>query len=508
MVGRPIATDVGYVRLGASCTYGTILHEIGHALGLHHEHQRADAPFYVDVLKENIKDGEEEFLVPFTTGGTVAWGEYNYRSIMHYSANAFSTDANLDTLVPILNIPDGLMGQRMELTRGDISAVNSLYPSFIIPGDHNSLSWRWPARFSDEQATDFATGDFDGDGLDDVVAFAKGFQGDANRGDVNVALSKQGGGFHGRQFWHGWFCINSEICKVADVNGDGRDDILAFTSTGTVWVALSQDVDGDGFGDRFAESSIWHSNLRPAEQILLGDVDGDGDDDLVIVGGASPGQPRSVGIYFSDLVATATGTDFSSTYTTRRFRDVQSQAPITASQFLMLGDVDGDGRADAVVAYEGIDATSMLFVRRSVRSILSWTSQAKFAANDPWGESICGWGIAYCHLADMNGDGLADVVWLSGHLGRFVEGTSGPISSSHALERVQIQLSLGSLFVRLPLYHEMDCRDRLWGCLLADVDGDGLTDIVDPIERSEESPTNHRYAGDIFVSTSTGIWTP
>lgn len=64
-------------------------------------------------------------------------------------------------------------------------------------------------------------------------------------GNVFVALNGKGG-FQPPTLWTPNFCRGQEIPKIADCNGDGKDDILTFVrgDSGTVWVALSN---GAGF---------------------------------------------------------------------------------------------------------------------------------------------------------------------------------------------------------------------------------------------------------------------
>src|SRR5262245_49467506 len=60
-------------------------HELGHALGFHHEHARWDRDEYVTVHYENIKPGRafDYDWVP-KTNWIVSTLPYDYRSIMHY----------------------------------------------------------------------------------------------------------------------------------------------------------------------------------------------------------------------------------------------------------------------------------------------------------------------------------------------------------------------------------------------------------------------------------------
>lgn len=60
-------------------------HELGHALGFHHEHQRWDRDRYVTIHYEYIKPGREfDYDWVPKTNWIVTTASYDYSSIMHY----------------------------------------------------------------------------------------------------------------------------------------------------------------------------------------------------------------------------------------------------------------------------------------------------------------------------------------------------------------------------------------------------------------------------------------
>lgn len=64
-----------------------IAHEIAHALGMVHEHMRADRDSFVRIHSENIEVGAEGNFSPSVN--FVSYSTYDYESVMHYSRDAF-----------------------------------------------------------------------------------------------------------------------------------------------------------------------------------------------------------------------------------------------------------------------------------------------------------------------------------------------------------------------------------------------------------------------------------
>lgn len=223
-----------------------------------------------------------------------------------------------------------------------------------------------------------AMGDVDGDGLDDIVAFkyASG---------VYVALST-GTSFAASSKWldeyQTWGPQDTYPRLVGDVDGDGLADVVAIHPTDGVYVNLST---GSAFGAtaRWSTQAGWMSDVR--SWVALGDVDGDGDDDLV-------NFRYGEGVY----VALADGGYGARTLW---WGGLKYWGPDTRYARL-LGDVDGDGLADAVAWNPDSGGWVALSTGSAFLKPVVWTTDFSLARNH----------YNLHALGDLNGDGRDDAL--------------------------------------------------------------------------------------------------
>uniref|UniRef100_A0A0K0FSA5 Metalloendopeptidase n=1 Tax=Strongyloides venezuelensis TaxID=75913 RepID=A0A0K0FSA5_STRVS len=92
-VGLEKSNERQTIELSYVCSSGTgyVLHEVGHALGLLHEHTRTDRDKFVNIDFSNIKKGLEiNFKIPNGTWYKNYSTHYDYGSVMSYRPNEVS----------------------------------------------------------------------------------------------------------------------------------------------------------------------------------------------------------------------------------------------------------------------------------------------------------------------------------------------------------------------------------------------------------------------------------
>jgi hypothetical protein len=127
VASSPIGMQGGvqYIRLGILVTSKAVmLHEIGHAVGLFHEHTRLDRDDHININYGCLlaNSGFERFH-NFDKDVGVAPYAYDFKSIMHYDSTTFGSVS-----CPVITKKDGsLISSSSKLSAKDIDTVNWWY---------------------------------------------------------------------------------------------------------------------------------------------------------------------------------------------------------------------------------------------------------------------------------------------------------------------------------------------------------------------------------------------
>jgi len=108
---------------------GSVMHEIGHALGLEHEHSKKNRDEHIRIIWENVDpNNKHNFEINY---GTVITEGFDFSSLMLYPSNAFPIDNTKPTITKL----DGstFSAQRNALSSGDIQIISKMYSDLHDP---------------------------------------------------------------------------------------------------------------------------------------------------------------------------------------------------------------------------------------------------------------------------------------------------------------------------------------------------------------------------------------
>lgn len=198
------------------------------------------------------------------------------------------------------------------------------------PGTFGAVQYTSPVAVSPFRVqSDIALADLDGDGRDDIVAVGETMKAQVYR-NTGGAFAAPVDAFN--------FTTSGEHgtggLLLYDFNGDGRLDIL--TTIGTVRDAAAWQLvvsRGNGNGTFQAPTVLGPTNNGRAMEILVGDVDADGDEDLLVLTNERVIVYRRAGSTVGAPEVLISGLD--------------------SAVELGYADVTGDGRPDLLIPQEG-----------------------------------------------------------------------------------------------------------------------------------------------------------
>jgi len=247
--------------------------------------------------------------------------------------------------------------------------------------------------WTSQNSTPRHVADIDGDGYADIVGFSAA--------GVVVSFGAAGGAFSAPRLVlndfgqaSGWTTDDRYHRVLADVNGDGRADVIGFGQGGTLVALANADGSIGGAATAIADFGVqqgWTSQNGFAR--LVGDVNGDGRADLVGFGqqGTLVALGRADGT-FGSLIA---GID--------NFGVAQGWTSDDRTH-RTLADVNGDGKLD-VVGF-GFAGTYVALANGDGTFAPATLAMADFGTRQGWTSND-----AFSRIvADINGDGKADIV--------------------------------------------------------------------------------------------------
>lgn len=259
----------------------------------------------------------------------------------------------------------------------------------------------WPSPDPDHAWTDVgAIGDVTGDGRPDLVVGAGGSSSDV------VLLSSQGAGWSELRRWTNADPSFGARIALGDLDGDGDQEVVVGAPEvpcdaveGVVYMYAG------GALPPIAPARVYGPGVCArylGVDLAAGDVTGDGVDDLIV-----PGSGR--------VDVLQGGAAIPATYTFRL--PVSGAGPVQALSRVAVGDVTGDGLSDVVLtAPTGLEGSCALFCRMDghdagwTRTWAGVSGGAPSARPTRRGATNNHQGGASLAVADVTGDGFADVM--------------------------------------------------------------------------------------------------
>ena len=304
----------------------------------------ATLPNYIACASGDIDgDGKPDVIIAAGEQGVIVFrntsttGTISFDAPVSFAFNP-ACAGNLTIAIADLN-GDG----KPDIITGDKNVGVSIYWNTATAGSIASNSLTTSESYDIDGGlawtSSIAVADIDGDGRPDIVAAT---------GDTVVLV------FHGTlegfdfpvSFVVGNYCNN---ISVADIDGDGKPDIIGVNSPDST-VSILRNVATPGIVDAtsFASQVIFHTGYEP-QSVAVADFDGDGKPDIVVSSLDTSALRGQVSIFRN----TATpGIINSSSFATR----VDSAAGFAF--YSVAGDIDGDGKADIIGCSWGDDTTN------------------------------------------------------------------------------------------------------------------------------------------------------
>ncbi|MGY3088378.1 hypothetical protein ACVWYF_001411 [Hymenobacter sp. UYAg731] len=360
------------------------------------------------LLKKHARRGA--LLLALGAAGPAAWGQ-SFGPLMQYA-----TGAGAPGEVALGDVNGDGRPDIVAVSRGN-AAANSVVVLLRQVGGGFATGVPYPTG-NNSFPTGVALGDVNNDGRLDIIT--------ANAGTsaVSVFLGQVGGTFAAMVPYTTGASTNPRSVALADVNADGRPDIISGNMNTTASILLGQ------AGGTFAAPVFYPSG--GTYDLVVADLNADGRPDIV----TADINTGTVGVALGQA-----GGSFS--------------APISYPggglvTSVRVGDINGDGRPDIVTANPVVSAVGVLMGQAggTFAPVVSYSAGSQ---NYPQTTA----------LGDVNGDGRLDVVTANGN--RY---------------NVGVLLGLAGGGLAPAISYPVNSNYQTDNVTLGDVNGDGRPDII------------------------------
>jgi hypothetical protein len=220
---------------------------------------------------------------------------------------------------------------------------------------------------------------------------------------------------------------------AADLNGDGRKDIVSANYSGTSLSIFKNKSMPGSFG--FGQQQVLTVSGKPTS-VKLADLDGDGKPDIAVTG-----ELTTLSIFRNTTTGDSITFAAEQTYNTPNY-----------AEGVAIGDLDGDGKPDLAITSNQSNLVS-IYRNTSTPGAISFAAPQYFSTGSaPQSAAI----------ADLNGDGLPELI-VTNYYGPSISVYKNTSTSGNITFDPKLDFTTGN-----QPYH----------VVVGDLDGDGKTDII------------------------------
>lgn len=255
----------------------------------------------------------------------------------------------------------------------DIAGIRSLYGSRqVVTGENDPM----------------LIGDINGDNREDITFVNRSYRDGAVR-SVDV-ISGANLAWHSHCDFDGWMDSNDYI-DLADANGNGTKELILVNTSYTDGAIRTFNIQ-NGTNLLWLGHGTFSGWLDPSDKHLIGDVDGNGTEDLILINtGYAGGAIRAIDLTTGGNLAWINHGTFGGW--------------MDAGDHLTIGDANGDGKADVILVNTGYSGGAIRAVDVMTGTTLITINHGAFGGWMDAGDRLtCG---------DMNGDGKDDLILIN-----------------------------------------------------------------------------------------------